>query len=962
MSAKRAAFLLLFRRLFLPSLKLVVLAGILMGAAGAVVAQTPAARIDNLSQDEGNTGTTDFVFTVTLNLEPTVAASVDWATANGSATAPDDYAASSGTLNFAVGQATATLTVPVVADRVYEATESFYVNLSNPVNCTIQDGTASGWVTNDDVRVSIAALIQDEGQTGTSDFVFTVTLSGTYEFPVSVNWATADGSAIAPDDYTASSGTVDFPVGETTATLTVPVVGDRVYEQQEYFSVILSDPVNCTIQTGSAYGWITNDDVRVAIADLIQDEGNTGTTDYVFMLTLSGEYDVPVSVDWATADGNAVAPADYATSSGTVNFPAGETTATLIVPVVADRDYEPQEYFRVVLSNPVDCSIHDGTAYGWITNDDVRVAIADLIQDEGNTGTTDFVFTVTLSGSYEFPVSVDWATADGNAVAPDDYSASSGTVNFPVGETAATLTVPVVADRDHEPQEYFYVHLSNPVNCTIQNDTGYGLIDNDDVRVVIGHLTQDEGDAGTTDFVFTVTLSGTYEFPVSVDWMTSDGSAISPDDYAASSGTVNIPIGETEGTLTVPIVGDLYRETNEYFTVHLSNPVNCSLGNSSANGTIQNDDEYPAISVGDVSAGEGHTGTTAFQFSVTLSADYVEVVRVYYHTADGSAVEPDDYEHVTGQLTFPIGETEVFTTVNVVGDYEVEPDEAFEVILYSASNGSIGDGTGVGTIENDDLGVALSIGDAADWEGDSGTTELQFDVTLAEASLTTVSVDWTTVDGTAFAGEDYIAAFGTLTFPAGETLRTVLVSVLGDLLDECTEEFYVELSNPVNATVFVGQGIGTIQHDDLADCVNADGDCYHDEACGGRDCDDSDPSVYPKAPESNDGIDNQCPGDHGYGVIDEISGVCDFHDGDTVRFSWPEQAGADTYEVARSPQRDFLTICVLWPPTSMPYVDDVSDPSIGECFYYLVRAATPNPGSWGENSQDIERTFTCPNP
>jgi len=292
----------------------------------------------------------------------------------------------------------------------------------------------------------------------------------------------------------------------------------------------------------------------------------------------------------------------------------------------------------------------------------------------------------------------------------------------------------------------------------------------------------------------------------------------------------------------------------------------------------------------------------------------------------------------------------------------VEPDETFEVRLLGAVNCTLGDGSALGTILNDDIPEDLAIADATEWEGDSGPTEMRFDVTLGEASMTTVQVDWATADGTARAGEDYEAASGILVYAPGETLQTISVNVIGDTLDECSEEFHVELSNPVNSSIFDGQGLGTIQNDDLLGCDNADGDCFHDEACGGLDCDDSDGSVYPNAAEVNDGTDNQCPGDPGCGVVDEISGVCGFHDNDRFRFSWPEQEGAATYAVARSSAADFSAGCILWPPTALPYIDDVAAPAEDEVFYYLVRPLTPLAGSWGQRSDDTERGFTCPSP
>jgi hypothetical protein len=931
----------------------------LAGAGGPAFAQ--AASIDDLIQTEGNTGMTDFVLTVTLDAVPYLDVSVDWVTEDGSANSPDDFTASSGTVLIPAGDTTGTLTVPVVADRIEESQEYFRVHLSNPVNCSIGDGTARAYIANDDVSASVADITQAEGNTGMTDFVLTVTLTGDYEFDIWVDWVTEDGSARSPDDFTASSGTVFIPSGDTTGTITVPVVADRNEESQEYFRVHLSNPVSCSIGDGTARAYIANDDVSASVADITQTEGNTGMTDFVLTVTLSGTYEFDIWVDWVTEDGSARSPDDFTASSGTVFIPSGDTTGTIAVPVVADRIEEALEYFRVHLSNPVSCSIGDGTARANIVDDDVSASVADITQAEGSTGMTDFVLTVTLSGTYGFDIWIDWVTEDESAHSPDDYTASSGTVFIPSGDTTGTITVPVVADRVQESLEYFFVHLSNPVSCSISDGTARVNIVDDDVSVSVADITQDEGSTGMTDFVFTVTLDAISDFDVSVDWVTEDGSADSPDDYTASSGAVVIPSGDLTGTITVPVVADRIEETEEYFRIHLSNPVNCSIYDGTARANIVDDDV--SASVADITQTEGNTGMTDFVLTVTLSGIYEFDVSVDWVTEDGTAVEPDDYTASSGTVFIPSGDLTGTITVPVVADTIEEALEYFLVHLSNPVNCSIYDGTARAYIDNDDLPGGLSVGDAIDWEGDVGTTELVFDVTLDPPSGITVEVDWATADGTALAGEDYVATGGTVVFDPGETLETVSVSVLGDGLDECTEEFFVDLSNPVNGEIGNGQGIGTIETDDLLGCADADADCYRDEACGGRDCDDTDPAIHVDAPEINDGLDNQCPGNPGYGIVDEISGVCGFHDaGDDTEFSWDDQEAAATYEVARSSAADFLADCVMWPATTQPFVYDVEDPLPGTAFFYLVRAASPHVGSWGADGQGADRTFVCPTP
>src|SRR5262249_24472475 len=160
------------------------------------------------------------------------------------ATAGSDYQATSGTLTFATGQTSQTVSVLVNGDRLPEPDESFVVNLSNPTNATIADGQGLGTIRDDEPRLSIGGETRSGGNSGTKPFDFTVTLSAAYDQPVTVNYARADGTATAPSDYTAASGTLTFAPGQRSKTVTILVKGDRVAESDETFFVNLSNPTN----------------------------------------------------------------------------------------------------------------------------------------------------------------------------------------------------------------------------------------------------------------------------------------------------------------------------------------------------------------------------------------------------------------------------------------------------------------------------------------------------------------------------------------------------------------------------------------------------------------------------------------------------------------------------------------------------------------------------------------------
>ena len=284
----------------------------------------PNVTINDVAMSEGNSGTKSFVFNVALSSSTTSTVTVDYQTAAGSATAGQDYVTTAGTLTFAPGQTTQPISVTVNGDTATEPDESFFVNLSNAVNANIQDGQGLGTILNDDLPgLSIGDVAVTEGNSGTSQRDFHGQPVGSSAQTVTVNYATADGTAVAPGDYTAGSGTLTFNPGVTTQTITVPVIGDTLNEANETFFVNLSAPGNATILDGQGLGTITNDDAvpSLSIGDVTVTEGNSGTVNATFTVSLSTASGQTVTVNYATADGTAVAPGDYTALSGTLTFP-----------------------------------------------------------------------------------------------------------------------------------------------------------------------------------------------------------------------------------------------------------------------------------------------------------------------------------------------------------------------------------------------------------------------------------------------------------------------------------------------------------------------------------------------------------------------------------------------------------------------------------------------------------------
>ena len=781
----------------------------------------PAISISDMPILEGNSGFTRVPFAVTLSSPSGQTVTVDFVTAGGTATEDTDYVGNSGTLTFQPGQTSTNIVIVVIGDLLDEQAETFFVNLTKPNNATLAKAQGVGTLRNDDVApaITITDYNLTEGNSGTIAAIFNVNLSEPSSQIVTVLVATADQTALAGLDYEPIAPTkLIFSPGETTQKVTVLVKGDITNEPEETFLVLLSAPDNGILLDNQAIGTITDDDapVGISISDAQGTETDSGTANVVFSVTLTAPSEKEVTVNYSTADNSATAGNDYVKVSGTLTFPIRSVARTITVAVTGDLLNEEVERFFVNLSSPTNAIILDGQGIGTIADNDPlpEISITDTNVVEGRTAS----FTVRLSTPSGRKVTVQFATFNGSADAPSEYATTAGTLTFDVGETTRTIEIATVDDSFDEPDETFSVRLTSPTHAIIARGEGVGTIINNDIAptISINDVDVTEGDTGTVNAVFTVSLNAPSAQQVSVNFATTSGTATSPEDFATKVGTLVFPLGTTSQSITIVVNGDRIDEPREVFYVDLSTPLNAVLGVKRGTGTILDDDVEPTLSITDAAAPEGNSGTNQMIFTVRLSAVSSQTVTAAFTTADGSAVAGSDYVQTAGSLTFLPGTLTNVIQVPIIADAFHETNETFEVRLTDVKNARLTDGLGLGTLIDDDVQPTLTIGDVVIAEGNSGRTNAAFVVRLSIASSETVSVGFKTSDGTTSVGADYLATSGKLTFPPGTLTQTVLVDVIGDTVFEANETFLVTLTSPVNAGLADDQGLGTILNDDPA--------------------------------------------------------------------------------------------------------------------------------------------------
>jgi hypothetical protein len=315
--------------------------------------------ISDATVTEGQSGAVNAVFDVTLSEFLGQVVTVDYVTANGSATAGSDYTAMNGTLTFdpAEGIKTKQISVPVSGDCLIEASETFTLNLSNEVNASLSKAAALGTILNDDVAGTLqlsAATYSANENAGAA--TITITRSGGLGESVSVNYATSNGTASQPADYSAASGTLTFQCDEASKTFTVTLNDDTIDEADETVNLKLSNPTggaSLGAQT-TAVLTIVDDDVAGTAqfsAETFSVDENAGTA--VITITRSGGAASGVTISYATSEGTAQTGLDYTATSGKATFGAGETTQTFTIPISNDNLPEVGgETLSLTLSNP----------------------------------------------------------------------------------------------------------------------------------------------------------------------------------------------------------------------------------------------------------------------------------------------------------------------------------------------------------------------------------------------------------------------------------------------------------------------------------------------------------------------------------------------------------------------------------------------------------------------------------
>lgn len=690
--------------------------------------------------NEGDAGTTNFPFQVTLDNSPTSPLTLTVQTVPGTATSPEDFPAVNRTITFQPGQTLQIVNVTVNGDNNFEANETFSLNVSNarfgtnpapPGSVTFPNGansaSAIATILNDDnvPTVSISAGPATREDAPNAKVNFNVRVSPASGRPIVLTFNTQNGSATATEDY---SPLVNFKVtlaaGQTSYSQAVDVLNDNVYEGDEGFSlVVTANPQEAVVAgNGAATGIIIDDDIPTFRVD--NASASEGTPEN-FRFTLIGNNGAPVAAlspvtfTYQLQDVTANLGSDYTypggNNPGSADFtiPIGQSSGVLAIPTIGDTVDEPTETFRLAITNIANARAStNNTATGTIIDTGTVSFSASAVSVSEAVPNRAVTLTARLSKANTQAVTVQFATSDGTATSTSirDFTARTGTLTIPAGQLSAGVTIEIIDDNIFEGDENFTVTLSNPTNATlgVNKVATVTIVDNEQIpQVRLSPTAVNLSEAVGASSVKVILLSRS-QTPITVNYAFVDGTgptdAKNGQDYTGTNGSVTFqPLGSLVQEIPFTIIDDtLFESRTEPFTILLTqgagtftffdNPPQTTVN-------ILDNERAPAIRTLDVTVNEGNpnadptkTVPTKFVFDVNLSAPSGQDVTFNYSVVSAkqpdcleengcSTAQSDDYRVLGSSGVIPAGETSTQITVNVDPDTLNEFDEQFAVVL-----------------------------------------------------------------------------------------------------------------------------------------------------------------------------------------------------------------------------------------------------------------------------------------
>ncbi|MFH1253067.1 MAG: Calx-beta domain-containing protein [Candidatus Uhrbacteria bacterium] len=723
-------------------------------------------------------------------------------TATGSGT---DYSITASPITITAGQTTSNITITITNDVVDEANETVIVTMDDPTNAT-KGATTVHTATindNDDIpTVSFTASSQAESEGGDGTMTVTAELSATSGLDVTVPFEVTGTAAGSGTDYSITVSPITITAGNTTADIIITITNDTIDEANETVIVTMGSPTNATQGATTVHTATINDNDDppvVTVTSTSQSKAESAGTASI-TVQIDAVSGLNVSVPF-TLSGTAATPADYTITVSPVTITAGQTTTTITYTIIDDALDESSETAIVTLGTPTNGTLGTDTVHTLtITDNDdaptVSFTASSQAESEGGDGT--MIVTAELSAASGLDVTVPFeitGTATGSGT---DYSITASPITITAGNTTADITITITNDTIDEANETVIVTMGSPTNATQGTTTVHTatINDNDDPpTVAVADVEVSEG-VGTA--TVTVTMTGSSYQSVSVDYATSDGTAVAGSDYTSASSTLTWTAGQTGAkTFNVTIADDSDYEPSETVNINLSNVVNGTISDEAGVLTITNNDDPPTVSW---TASSHSSAESAGTMTVTAQLSAVSGFNaIIPFTLSGTAIENTDYSITATPITITAGNTTANITITITDDALDEANETVILTMGSPTNATQGATTvHTATVNDNDATPTVTFTASSQSAAESAGT-MTVTAQLSAVSGRDVIVPFTMTGTATGGGTDYSITVSPITITAGNTTANITITITNDLLDEANETVIITMGVPTNA-------------------------------------------------------------------------------------------------------------------------------------------------------------------
>ena len=779
-------------------------------ASGSIIENDPQPTIDFEQDYSSVTEGGSLSYTLQLNQASALDVSFDWYLQYLSTSTGDFRGALAGTKRIRAGDTTATISIDTSNDNIYEGNEDFTLHITNITGATTDALAARGSIINNDSQPSITFEQDYSSVTEGGSLSYTLQLNQASALDVSFDWSVRHLSTSTGDFRGALAGSQLIRAGDTTATISIDTSDDSIYEGNEDFTLHITNITGATPDALVASGSIIENDPQPTI-DFEQVASTVlegASISYKLRLKQASALDV--SFDWLVQHSSTSTSDFRGALAGSQLIRAGDTTATISIDTSDDNIYEGNEDFTLHITNVTGATPDALVASGSIIENDPQPTIdfeqvASTVLEGASIS-----YKLRLNQASALDVSFDWYLQHSSTSTGDFRGALAGSQLIRAGSTTTDIVIDTSDDNIYEGNEDFTLHITNVIGATPDALVAGGRIIDNDPQPIISFEQVASTVLEGASISYKLRLKQASALDVSFDWSVRHLSTSTSDFTSILSGTKQIRAGDTTTTISIDTSDDSIYETDEIFTLNITNIRGATPDALVASGSIIENDPQPTIVFEQLASTVLEGASISYKLRLkqasALDASFDWSVR-HLSTSTG-----DFTGALAGSQLIRAGDTTATISIDTSDDNIYEGNEDFTLHITNVTGATPDALVASGSIIENDPQPTIVF--EQDYNSVTEGSSLSYTLQLNKVSALDVSFDWSVRHLSTSTGDFTGALAGTKQIRAGSTTTTISIDTSDDTIYEGDEEFILNITNITGATTDALAARGSIINND----------------------------------------------------------------------------------------------------------------------------------------------------